>query len=169
MPIFSTFRFVLQDSERLAGECSPPNFLNVEAELSEGGGEIELYDSDDEVSVLVSTTTSQFSRQPELTSGRALAELPGQRRAGRPSSRPTSAGIRAAGGVAAREEEPAAPTAAAAAAKAQSDDGRGVRQPGQGGRHAQQCRSSAVLSALEVPPQQFAGHVLTTAREGEFL
>jgi hypothetical protein len=166
MPIFSTFRFVLQDSERLAGECSPPNFLNVEAELSEGGGEIELYDSDDEVSVLVST--SQFSRQPELTPGRALAELPGQRRAGRPSSRPTSAGTRAAGGVAAREEEePAAPTAAAA--QAQSDDGRGVLQPTQGSRHDQQCRSSAVLSALEVPPQQFAGHVLTTAREGEFL
>jgi len=74
MPIFSTFRFVLQDSERLAGDCSPQNFLNVEAELSEGGGEIELYNSDDE-GALVVVRKLELCPSTELTSGRSFAEL----------------------------------------------------------------------------------------------
>jgi hypothetical protein len=38
----------LQLSPRLSGECSPPHLYNVEAELSEGGEEIEFLGSDDD-------------------------------------------------------------------------------------------------------------------------
>ncbi|XP_059485801.1 uncharacterized protein LOC132202721 isoform X2 [Neocloeon triangulifer] len=53
------------DPERLAGECSPPNFLNVEAELSEGGGEIELYNSDDDAEASLLNCEVKLESQEE--------------------------------------------------------------------------------------------------------